>query len=71
MKNNFEKELEELEKIVNELEKGNVPLEDAIEKYTKAMEIAKKCSDTLKNAQEQVNKIVLDNGEIKDFEVTE
>lgn len=65
----FETKLEELEKMVLELEKGDVPLDDAIEKYTKAMKLAKECSDKLKNAEENVNKILNDNGKMENFEV--
>lgn len=62
----FEEKLNELEKMVLELEKGDVDLDDAIDKYTKAMKLAKECSDKLKNAEENVNKILTENGE-EDF----
>ena len=65
----FEEQLDELETIVNELETGDVNLDDAITKYTKAMQIAKVCSDKLKNAEEQINKIVKENGALEKFEV--
>ena len=64
----FETNLKDLEELVKELESGNVPLEDAIKKYTEAMELAKSCSDKLNNATEKVNKILKENGELKDFE---
>ena len=67
----FETNLKELEELVKELESGNVPLEEAINKYTDAMELAKSCSDKLTNATEKVNKILASNGELKDFEVKE
>lgn len=67
----FESSLEELEKIVKELENGNVDLDSAIEKYTEAMNLAKFCSEKLKDATDKVNKILTDNGELKDFEVKE
>lgn len=67
----FEESLEELEKLVSELEKGNVPLEDAINKYTEAMELAKVCSEKLNNATEKVNKILAEDGKLKDFEAKE
>ena len=41
----FEDKIRELEEIVKELESGEVNLDDAIEKYTKAMKLAKECSD--------------------------
>lgn len=39
----FEDKLNSLEKMVNELEKGDVDLDDAINKYTNAMKLAKEC----------------------------
>ena len=67
----FEENLKNLEFLVKELETGNVPLEDAIKKYTEAMELAKNCSDKLNEATESVNKILSSDGEIKDFELKE
>lgn len=66
----FEENLEELESLVKELESGNVPLEDAIKKYTDAMNLAKNCSDILTDATEKVNKILKD-GELQNFEISE
>lgn len=65
----FEDKLIELETIVKDLEGGNVDLDHAIEKYTKAMILAKECSDTLKDSEEKVNKILKENGELEDFTV--
>ena len=67
MENNFVKNLEELELIVKDLESGNVSLDDAISKYSKAMKLAKKCSDKLKDANEQVSKIIKEDGTFEDF----
>ena len=67
----FEENLKDLEGLVKELETGNVPLEDAIKKYTEAMELAKNCSEKLNDATEKVNKILSSDGELKDFEVKE
>ena len=65
----FEDKLNALEKIVEELEKGEVDLDNAIEKYTEAMKLAKECSNKLKNAEENINKILKDNGVEEDFTV--
>lgn len=59
----FEDKLNELEKMVIELENGDVSLDDAIEKYTKAMKLAKECSDKLKQAEKNVSKILTESGE--------
>ena len=67
----FESALTELEKIVKELESGSVDLDNAIQKYSEAMELARFCSEKLKDATDKVNKILMDNGELKDFKVEE
>ena len=67
----FEESLEKLEEIVNKLETGDVPLDDAIDEFTKAMELVKVCNTKLNNAEEAIAKIVQDNGELVDFNQNE
>ncbi len=67
-KKKFEEKMNDLEKIINELENGNIDLEDSINKYTEAMKLVKECDEQLKNIEKQVSKIVVD-GEEKDFNV--
>ena len=67
----FEESLEQLEEIVNKLEKGDVALDDAIDEFTKAMQLVKICNEKLNNAEEAIAKIVKDNGEIVDFNPSE
>lgn len=67
----FEELMNDLEVIVKDLENGTTDLEKTIEKYTEAMKIVKICNDKLTNATEAVNKILKENGELADFEVTE
>ena len=65
----LEDELKNLETIIKELEAGDVNLDDAINKYTEAMKIAKSCSDKLTKAEEQVNKILTESGKLENFDV--
>ena len=67
----FEDKIKELEKIINELENGEIDLEDSIEKYTKAMNLVKECDEQLKKIEENVNKIVKENGKIDNFNIEE
>lgn len=67
----FEEKIKKLEKIVSELESGEVALEDAIDKYTEAMQLSKECSTKLTEVTEKVNKILTENGKLEDFEVKE
>lgn len=67
--NSFEEKFQELESIVKELESGEASLDTSIEKYTKAMNLAKECNEKLSSATEKVNKILNDNGNLEDFTI--
>ena len=68
MKNlSFEESLEKLEEIVNKLENGDVPLDEAIDEFNKAMQLVKVCNEKLETAEESIAKIVKDNGEMIEF----
>lgn len=66
----FEKALEELEAIVKRLEEGDVPLEEALQIYKTGMELSRRCHGKLKNAEEQLTKLMTEDGE-KDFVIQE
>ena len=63
----FEESLEKLEEIVNKLENGDVPLDEAIEEFNKAMQLVKICNEKLETAEDSIAKIVKDNGDIIEF----
>lgn len=67
----FEIAIKELEKIIQELESGEVGLDTSINKYTEAMKLIEFCEEKLKNANETINKIIDDNGNISDFDIKE
>ena len=56
----FEQAMCELERIVTELERGDVPLEDSISLYEKGAELKKRCETKLKEAEQKVAAITLD-----------
>lgn len=64
----FEASLEELEKIVQQLEQGDVPLEEALTAFQKGMLLSKNCQETLANAEKTLAKMMSDNGEEVPFE---
>ena len=67
----FEESLERLENIVKKLESGEVPLDDAIKEFNEAMNLAKKCDEKLKSAEEAITKIVKEDGSLEVFKVEE
>ena len=61
---NFEETVTELEKIAQELENGNLSLDEAIKKFEIGMELSKKCTDYLESAEKKINILVEKNGEM-------
>ena len=53
----FEDALKDLEKIVEELNNGDMDLEKAITAYEKGIKLKNICEDRLKNAQERIELI--------------
>jgi len=50
----FEKSLEELEKIVAKLESGECSLDDSIKLFEQGVKYTSECRDALKNAKERI-----------------
>lgn len=69
-KETFEGALLKLEKLVKELEEGEVDLENVVLKYKEAMELLKLCDKKLQSATQTVTKILSDD-KFEDFEVNE
>lgn len=57
-KETFEKALERLEKIVGELEKGDLALEDSLKKYEEGVKLAYFCQEKLETAKKKVELLV-------------
>jgi exodeoxyribonuclease VII small subunit len=50
----FEKTLSELEAIVQQLEKGDLSLEQSLKQFEKGIGLARQCQDTLTRAEQKV-----------------
>ena len=60
----FEEALTELQSVVERLEAGKVPLEQALSLYERGMELVKICNGRLDTAEQRVNAVFVDaNGE--------
>ncbi len=69
---NFEKSLKDLEKIVKELETGDLPLEKALKRFEDGMALSKKCSQMLDETEKKVSQLIKDsdgNMTEQDFEI--
>ena len=64
-KNNFEDQLNELQEIVNKLESGNVPLEDALSEFQAGVKLSRELEKKLNDAEQTVAKLVDKDGSEK------
>jgi len=64
----FEEGLEKLELVVKELERGDLPLEDALEKFSVGVMLSKICLTKLNAADRQIDKILREEkGQIVEY----
>ncbi|MHC9509691.1 exodeoxyribonuclease VII small subunit [Kangiella sp. M94] len=64
---NFESQLQELETIVEQLEGGELPLDEALKVFEKGVKLSRQCQQLLSEAEQKVT-ILMDNQE-QAFEV--
>lgn len=61
----FEAALKELEGLVQALESGNAPLEEALQAYERGAALLKYCQDTLAQAEQKIR--LLDGDRLKEL----
>ena len=61
----FEYYLQRLEKIVDELEKGNAPLEQALKLFEEGMQLSSNCRKELEEAEGKVEILLKQNGKLQ------
>ena len=69
----FEESLRKLEKIVEDLEKGDLSLDDALKKYQEGIELSRLCNQRLENAKKKIDILVKNKKgefELKPFDET-
>lgn len=63
---NFEDAMKALEKIANELENGELSLEQSVERFEEGIKISKKCNEILEKAEKKISILIKDGDEIKE-----
>ena len=68
---NLEKALSELEKLVEEMEQGNLSLEESLKRFERGIALTSDCQEALQKAELKVEELIEKNGKLleKDFEV--
>ena len=63
----FEENLEELQQIVDRLQQGDVPLEEAMNQFQKGVKLSQKLEKTLSEAENKLTKVMTADGQEQDF----
>jgi len=68
---NFESSLQNLEKLVELLEKGELSLEDSLKSFEEGIRLTRECQKRLSEAEQKVSILVSDNSsaDIQPFEL--
>ena len=61
----FEESLQRLEKVVDELEKGEIPLEKALSLFEEGMKLSNSCRKELETAEGKVEILLKQNGKLQ------
>ncbi len=65
VRNNFEKDLQKLEKIVNQLE-GELPLNKALQLYREGILLVQQCQQTMNAGKKEIQ--ILEEGQLRNFD---
>lgn len=68
--NSFESKMLQLEKVVNELEKGEMNLDESLVKFEEGMKLSRECNKMLEDAEKKITILLEKEGDIEetDFE---
>jgi exodeoxyribonuclease VII small subunit len=61
----FEQALAELEALVERLERGDLPLDEALKTFERGVELTRHCQGSLKAAQQRVEILLKRNGQVE------
>jgi exodeoxyribonuclease VII small subunit len=59
---NFESSLDELEKVVKELESGDLPLDRSLQLFSRGMQLSETCRKQLEEAETRVEQLIRREG---------
>lgn len=67
----FEEMMQELEQISQDLEKGDLSLDESMKKFEEGIALSKKCSEILETAEKKIKILIQDEDKLKeeDFDV--
>ena len=61
----FEEIIKQLEQIAQELEKGDLNLDESVLKFEQGMKLSKQCNTILENAEKRINILIRNDNDFK------
>jgi len=65
---NFEKSLAELETLVDQMEAGELSLEDSLKQFERGVTLTKACHKALSDAEQKVKILMGEDEDLRDFD---
>ena len=62
----FEDLMEKLEEIACELEKGELNLDESVNKFEEGMKLSKKCNEIIENAEKKITILLQKDGKVSE-----
>lgn len=66
----FESSLAELEELVEQMEAGDITLEESLQHFERGIKLTRMCQQALKQAEQKVQILIKDNDEPESFSAT-
>lgn len=63
---NFEEKIKKLDKIVEELEKGEINLDESLSKFEEGIKLSKECTKILDEAQKKITILLEKEGQLEE-----
>ena len=66
----FEQALSELEELVEQMEQGDITLEDSLKHFERGIALTRNCQEALKSAEQKVQILLKENGQPEAFDAS-
>ena len=66
----FEEALDQLEELVEDMENGDLTLEESLKAFEQGIKLTRECQTALSQAEQKVQLLIEENGKLKSIDIT-
>ncbi|EAW32069.1 exodeoxyribonuclease VII small subunit [marine gamma proteobacterium HTCC2143] len=66
----FEEALDQLEELVEDMENGDLTLEESLKAFEQGIKLTRECQSALSQAEQKVQLLIEENGKLKSVDIT-